>query len=98
VLIRGSADCAGALLSLPCGALFACGCGETFPLSGVEPVCAHTPLASNVKASADKLRKLAVRAICRNKPAIGPPRKTHLTSNGLGADRGQNMAGQKVQI
>src|SRR5262249_16110483 len=81
---------------LACVAVFAC--GETFPFSGVEAVCAHTPLASNVAASADKPRKLAVRAICRNKLAIGHPLlRRHLTSNGLGPDRGQNMSSQKVQ-
>src|SRR5215469_3042319 len=92
-LIRGSAACAETLLSVPCVGVFAC--GEPFPVSGVERVCAntHTPLASNVTASAAKPKKLAVHAIYRNKPATGPLLIPSHLDNGLGAERGQNMAG-----
>ena len=78
-------------MSLACVAVIAC--GETYSLSVVERVCAHTPLVSNVTASADKPRKFTVRTKRRNKPAIGLLLSSILSSNGLGADRGQNMAG-----
>jgi hypothetical protein len=109
VLIRGLAGCAEALPALSPVALFGFGelsprsavlfaCGEAFPVSGVEVVCANAlaPLVSNVTMIANRRKKLAVGAICRNKLTVGPPLKP-LASNGLGADRGQNMAAKRVQ-